>query len=302
VRAIVTGGAGFIGSHVAEALLARGDEVHVLDNLASGRRENVPDGARFHEGDIRNGSAEIFDEARPEVCFHLAAQADVRVSVERPDYDADVNVLGTLRVLEAARRHGTQVVFASTGGAIYGECDEPAREDAERRPLAPYGTSKLAGEEYLATYNRLHGTSHVALRYGNVYGPRQDPHGEAGVVAIFMRKLATDGTPRIYGDGRQTRDYVYVGDVVAATLAAVGHDGGVFNVGTGRETSVLELYDAITEASEIRREPEFAPPRLGELQRSALDPSLSARELGWRAESDLGSALRTTWEWVRETA
>jgi UDP-glucose 4-epimerase len=302
VRAIVTGGAGFIGSHVAEALLARGDEVHVLDNLSSGKRENVPDGVRFHEGDIRNGSAEIFDEARPEVCFHLAAQADVRVSVERPDYDADVNVLGTLRVLEAARRHGAQVVFASTGGAIYGECDEPAREDAERRPLAPYGTSKLAGEEYLATYNRLHGTSHVTLRYGNVYGPRQDPHGEAGVVAIFMRLLATDGTPRIYGDGRQTRDYVYVGDVVAATLAAAGHDGGVFNVGTGRETSVLELYDAIGDASEIRREPEFAPPRLGELQRSALDPSLSARELGWRAESELGSGLRTTWEWIRETA
>jgi UDP-glucose 4-epimerase len=302
VRAIVTGGAGFIGSHVAEALLARGDEVHVLDNLASGKRENLPEGARFHEGDIRNGAVAAFDEARPDVCFHLAAQADVRVSVERPDYDAEVNVLGTLRVLEAARRHGAQVVFASTGGAIYGECERPAREDAERRPLAPYGTSKLAGEEYLATYNRLHGTRHVALRYGNVYGPRQDPHGEAGVVAIFMRLLATDGTPRIYGDGRQTRDYVYVGDVVAATLAAVGHDGGVFNVGTGRETSVLDLYDAIAEASGVRREPEFAPPRLGELQRSALDPELSARELGWRAGSDLGPALRTTWEWIRETA
>jgi UDP-glucose 4-epimerase len=302
VRAIVTGGAGFIGSHVAEALLARGDEVHVLDNLASGKRENLPEGAQFHEGDIRNGAASVFDEARPEVCFHLAAQADVRVSVERPDYDADVNVLGTLRVLEAARRHGAQVVFASTGGAIYGECERPAREDAERRPLAPYGTSKLAGEEYLATYNRLHGTSHVALRYGNVYGPRQNPHGEAGVVAIFMRLLATDGTPKIYGDGRQTRDYVYVGDVVAATLAAAGHDGGVFNVGTGRETSVLDLYDAIAEAAGVRREPEFAPPRLGELQRSALDPELSAQELGWRARNELGPALRTTWEWIRETA
>src|ERR671937_1637913 len=189
MRVIVTGGAGFIGSHVAEALLARGGEVHVLDNLSSGRRENVPEDARLHEADLRSDADAVFDEVRPEACFHLAAQADVRVSVDDPAYDADVNVLGTLRVLEAARRHGTKVVFASTGGAIYGECEEPAREDGERRPLAPYGTSKLAGEEYLATYNRLYGSEHVALRYGNVYGPRQDPHGEAGLVAIFMGLL-----------------------------------------------------------------------------------------------------------------
>src|SRR5204863_1170534 len=166
------------------------------------------------EGDIRSDADAVFDEVRPEACFHLAAQADVRVSVEDPAYDADVNVLGTLRVLEAARRHGAKVVFASTGGAIYGECDRPAPEDAERRPLAPYGASKLAGEEYLATYNRLHGTSHVSLRYGNVYGPRQDPHGEAGVVAIFMRLLAEGAQPRIFGDGKQTRDYVFVADVM----------------------------------------------------------------------------------------
>src|ERR671934_1699797 len=169
VRVVVTGGAGFIGSHVVEALLARGDEVHVLDNLATGRRENVPEGARFREGDIRADAERVFAEARPEACFHLAAQADVRVSVDRPDYDADVNVLGTLRVLEAARRHGTKVIFASTGGAIYGECDGPANEDAPRRPLAPYGTSKLAGEEYLQTYNRLHASTHTVLRLGNVY-------------------------------------------------------------------------------------------------------------------------------------
>jgi UDP-glucose 4-epimerase len=298
VRALVTGGAGFIGSHVSEALLARGDEVHVFDNLASGRRENVPGSAQFHEGDIRSDADGVFDEARPEVCFHLAAQADVRVSVDDPAYDADVNVLGTLKVLEAARRHGTNVVFASTGGAIYGECEEPAREDAERRPLAPYGTSKLAGEEYLATYNRLYGSEHVALRYGNVYGPRQDPHGEAGVVAIFMGLLADAGTPRIFGDGRQTRDYVFVADVVDATLAAVEHGGGVLNVGTGRETSVLELYDAISEAAGVRREPEFADPRLGELQRSFLDPNLAERELGWRARHSLDEGLRATWEWM----
>jgi UDP-glucose 4-epimerase len=299
VRAIVTGGAGFIGSHVSDALLAAGDEVHVLDNLANGKRENVPEGARLHEADIRSDSDAVFEEARPQMCFHLAAQADVRVSVDDPAYDADVNVLGTLRVLEAARRHGAKIVFSSTGGAIYGECEEPAREDAERRPLAPYGTSKLAGEEYLATYNRLYGTQHVALRYGNVYGPRQDPHGEAGVVAIFMGLLAEGGTPRIFGDGRQTRDYVFVADVVDATLAAAGHgSGGVFNVGTGRETSVLELYEAVGKAAGVQREPELAAPRLGELQRSFLDPSLADRGLGWRAQRSLDEGLRATWEWM----
>jgi UDP-glucose 4-epimerase len=297
VRAVVTGGAGFIGSHVAEALVERGDEVHLLDNLTSGKRENVPPGARLHEGDIRADADALFDEAQPDVCFHLAAQADVRVSVDRPDYDADVNVIGTLHVLEAARRHGTQIVFSSTGGAIYGEC-EAAREDSDRRPLAPYGASKLAGEEYLATYNRLYGTKHVALRYGNVYGPRQDPHGEAGVVAIFMRLLADEGTPRIFGDGKQTRDYVFVFDVVRATLAAVGHEGGVFNVGTGRETSVVELYERIARVAGSDREPEYAAPRLGELQRTFLDISLAERELGWRPEHGFDDGLRRTWEWI----
>src|SRR5690349_11608816 len=212
MRAIVTGGAGFIGSHAVDALLARGDEVHVLDDLSKGRRERVAPAATLHVADIREPDA-VFDEARPELVLHLAAQADVRVSVERPAYDADVNVLGTLRILEAARRHGARVVFASTGGAIYGECDGPARETAERLPLSPYGTSKLAGEEYLATWNRLYGATHVALRFGNVYGPRQEPHGEAGVVAIFMGLLHEGGEPTIFGDGGQTRDYVYVGDV-----------------------------------------------------------------------------------------
>jgi UDP-glucose 4-epimerase len=302
VRAIVTGGAGFIGSHVADALVARGDEVFVLDDLTSGRRENVPEGARLHEGDIRSDADALFDEVRPEVCFHLAAQVDVRVSVERPDFDAEVNVIGTLRVLEAARRHGTKVIFASTGGAIYGETDGPAREDAERRPLAPYGASKLAGEEYLATYSRLYGGGHVALRYGNVYGPRQDPRGEAGVVAIFMGHLAGDGTPRIFGDGRQTRDYVFVGDVVDATLAALGHEGGVLNVGTGCETSVLELYDAVSRVSGVERKPELAPARLGEVQRSVLDPGLAERELGWHAKRSLDEGLQATWEWMSARA
>jgi UDP-glucose 4-epimerase len=296
VRAIVTGGAGFIGSHVVEALLARDDEVTIVDDLSNGKRENVPDGARFVERDVREGLAEMFDEARPEVCFHLGAQVDVRVSVERPTHDASVNVLGTLEVLEAARSHDTQVIFSSTGGAIYGECDGPASEDAERRPLAPYGVSKLAGEEYLAAYNRLYGTRHVSLRYGNVYGPRQDPHGEAGVVAIFLGALAEGRPPRIFGDGLQTRDYVYAGDVARATLAAAGQDGGVFNVGTGSETSVVDLYEACRLVSRSSVEAEPAPARLGELQRSVLDVSRAERELGWRPEVSLEEGLRLTWE------
>ena len=301
MRAVVTGGAGFIGSHVVDALLARGDEVHVLDDLSSGRRERVTGGAEFHFGDIRADASRVFGSVRPDVCFHLAAQADVRVSVERPDFDADVNVLGTVRVLEAARAQGTKVVFSSTGGAIYGECDGPASEDHARLPLAPYGTSKLCGEEYLGTFNRLYGSSHVALRYGNVFGPRQDPHGEAGVVAIFMNLLREGGTPKIFGDGTQTRDYVYVGDVVAATLAAVDQDGSVFNVGTGDETSVLDLYERIQKAAGIQREPDFAPPRDGELQRSVLDVSRAERGLGWKPKRSLEEGLEETWAWISGT-
>jgi UDP-glucose 4-epimerase len=299
MRAVVTGGAGFIGSHVVDALVARGDKVHVLDDLSRGKRERIPAGVELHVADVRDPDA-AFAAIQPETVFHLAAQADVRVSVERPDLDADVNVLGTVRILEAARRSGAKVVFASTGGAIYGECDGPATESAERRPLAPYGTSKLCGEEYLATWNRLHGTGHVSLRLANVYGPRQEPHGEAGVVAIFMGLLHESGTPRIYGDGSQTRDYVFVEDVVTAMLAAAAHEGGVFNVGTGTETSVLDLYDAIQRASGITREAAFADARLGELQRSVLDISLADRVLGWRPKLALADGLARTWAAVEQ--
>jgi UDP-glucose 4-epimerase len=297
VRAIVTGGAGFIGSTLVDALLARGDEVHALDDLSKGVRENVSAPAELHVADIREPD-EVFDAVRPEAVFHLAAQADVRVSVEKPAFDADVNVLGTIRILEAARRHGAKVVFASSGGAGYGECDGPAPETAPLRPLAPYGTSKVCGEEYLATWNRLYGGSHVSLRLGNVYGPRQMPHGEAGVVAIFMGLLRDGGTPTIFGDGSQTRDYVFVGDVADAMLRAVERDGGVYNVGTGIETSVVGLYEAIRAAAAIDREPRFAPARLGELQRSVLDNELAARELGWRPEHSLAEGLAETWEWI----
>jgi UDP-glucose 4-epimerase len=302
VRAIVTGGAGFIGSHLVDALVARGDEVTVLDNLSSGRRERVNEGAELVVGDIRDGDfmEHVFAAAAPDVCFHLAAQADVRVSVEDPLLDCDVNVAGTLRLLEQARAHGARIVFASTGGAIYGECQGPADEDAPRQPLAPYGVSKLAAEEYLAMYNRLHGTAHVSMRYGNVYGPRQDPHGEAGVVAIFFGRLARAENLRVFGDGRQTRDYVYVGDVVDATLAAASGPAGVFNVGTGFETSVLELAEACGRAAGVDPELVFEPPRPGELQRSVLDPTRAAAALGFRAQASLSKGLAATWEFIRE--
>jgi UDP-glucose 4-epimerase len=300
MRAVVTGGAGFIGSHLVDALVARGDDVLVVDDLSTGRRERVHPDARFLQLDIRDAEdvAGAWAADRPEVCFHLAAQADVRVSVADPARDAQVNVLGTINVLQASHEHETQMVFSSTGGAIYGECEEPAPETAPREPISPYGTSKLAGEEYLAMARRLYGEGHVALRFGNVYGPRQDPHGEAGVVAIFFGRLLEGQPPRIFGDGSQTRDYIYVGDVVQATLAAVGHAGGVFNVGTGVESSVVDLAAACMRVSGVELEPVFEPARLGELQRSVLDPTLAERELGFRAGVDLDAGLAETWRSV----
>jgi UDP-glucose 4-epimerase len=295
---VVTGGAGFIGSHVADALLARGDEVCVVDNLASGKRENVPAAARFEERDIRDGLAELFEELEPDACFHLAAQADVVTSVERPAYDAEVNVLGTIRVLEAAGTR-TQIVFSSTGGAMYGDTERPAREDDPRRPLAPYGASKLCGEEYLATWNRLHGTKHVALRLGNVFGPRQEAGLEGGVVAIFLERMARGEETVIFGDGLQSRDFVDVADVVGAMLAAVGNGGGVFNVGTGIATSVVELHALCRRVSGVDRAPRFAEARAGEIRRSVLDPGLAQRELGWRPQVSLDDGLRSTWAWMK---
>jgi UDP-glucose 4-epimerase len=300
VRAIVTGGAGFIGSHVVDALVARGDQVAVIDSLVHGTKENVQAAAELHVRDIREPLDDLFDSVRPEAVFHLAAQADVRVSVANPVEDADVNVVGTIRILEGARRHGAQVVFASTGGAIYGECEEPARENGTVEPLSPYGTSKLAAEEYLRSYNRLYGTRHIALRYGNVYGPRQDPHGEAGVVAIFFGALSRGEQATIFGDGSQTRDYVYVGDVARATTSTVGQDHGVFNVGTGHETSVVELYELCARVAGSDVVAQEAPARLGELQRSFLDPTRAAHELGFTAMVGLEDGLRATWEWLRK--
>jgi UDP-glucose 4-epimerase len=300
MRAVVTGGAGFIGSHVVDALLARGDEVHVVDNLATGSRENVAAAATLHELDIREPLEDLFREAGAETVFHLAAQADVGTSVERPDYDADVNVIGTIRVLESARATGANVVFTSTGGAIYGDIERPAVESDERRPLSPYGTSKLAGEEYLATWDRLHGLRTTTCRLGNVYGPRQLPSLEGGVIAIFLDRMR-DGEPTtIFGDGRQTRDFVFVGDVAEAMLAAGAGGRGVYNVGTGVETSVLDLHRECRRVSGSVAEPEFADARPGELLRSVLDPGLAERELGWRARRPLTEGLAQTWRWVKE--
>jgi UDP-glucose 4-epimerase len=301
MRAIVTGGAGFIGSHISDALFARGDEVHVVDDLSSGSRENVADGVTLHELDIRDESlGELAARLRPEVVFHLAAQADVGTSVDQPAFDADVNVVGTIRVLEAARSVGARIVFASTGGAIYGECERPAREEDERRPLSPYGTSKLAGEEYLATWNRLYGMSHVACRLANVYGPRQRPSLEGGVVAVFLDRLRGGRDAEIFGDGKQTRDFVYVGDVVEALLAAgSAPPGGILNVGSGTETSILELHRLCAKTAGAEQQPRFAPARPGDLRHSVLDASRVERALGWRAKTTVAKGLAETWGWVR---
>lgn len=302
MRAIVTGGAGFIASHLTDALVGRGDEVLVLDDLSRGRRENVDARAELAVVDVRDAGrvSQAFERHAPEVCFHFAAQPDVRISVDRPAYDCEINVIGTINVLQAAHATGARIVFASTGGAIYGECERPATEEDPRRPLAPYGAAKLCAEEYIATFERLYSGGHVALRLGNVYGPRQDPHGEAGVVAIFLGLLAEEGTPRIFGDGSQTRDYVYVGDVVRAAIASLDGPPGVFNVGTGRETSVLELLEACCRVAGVEAAPEFAPPRQGELARNVLDPSLAERVLGVRPETAIDDGLRSTWDWIRE--
>jgi UDP-glucose 4-epimerase len=298
VQAVVTGGAGFIASNLVDALLARGDAVTVVDNLASGKRENVHADAAFVERDIR----EELDFASADVVFHLAAQADVQTSMQRPEYDSDVNVVGTVRVLEAARAAGAQVVFSSTGGAIYGECDGPAPEDSTLRPVSPYGIAKLCAEQYLAGWNRIHGSGHVVLRFANVYGPRQDSGLEGGVVAIFLERMARGEPTTIFGDGSQTRDFVYVGDVVDALLAAVGHEGGTFNVGTGRETSVAELHQACRTVAGSDEEPRLEPARLGDALRSVLDVSRIERELDWRVRTSLDDGLRRTWEWTAAQA
>jgi UDP-glucose 4-epimerase len=315
MRALVTGGAGFIGSNLVDALLDRGDEVTVIDNLASGKRENLDGalarGAGFEEADIRDAERmlAVLSSARPDIVFHLAAQIDVRTSIKDPAWDAGVNVVGTINLLEAARQTGVKrVVNTSTGGAIYGDAEVmPTPETAPARPMAAYGQSKFCAEAYCGWYERLYGLSSVILRYGNVYGPRQDPHGEAGVVAIFCGKVLAGETPRIYGDGRQTRDYTYVGDIVAANLAAAAHPEahGAYNIGTGTESTVVDVLSALRQAAglgEGELEPQFAPARTGELQRSSLDVTRARVELGFTADTDLVTGMKPTLEWARASA
>jgi UDP-glucose 4-epimerase len=319
LKVLVTGGAGFIGSNLVDALLDRGDEVVVLDNLTTGRQTNVEhaiaNGARVVVEDIRDGDlvGSLLEVEKPEVVFHLAAQIDVRVSAAKPSFDAEVNVIGTINMLEAARRAGARrLVYASTGGAIYGETDiVPTPEGTEIRSEAPYGQAKYAGEGYLSLWNRLHGMSTVSLRFGNVYGPRQDPLGEAGVIAIFCGKLQYGGEPTVFGDGRQTRDYVFVDDVVRACMIAGDDDAtGAYNVGRGQEVSVLDLVEQLRMlGNELELldggrtfEPQFAPARAGEVQRSALDPTRSREELHFAAEVDLEDGLRRTLQSVIQEA
>jgi len=308
MRALVTGGAGFIGSNLVDALLERGDEVTVVDDLSTGRRHNLAAaleaGAELAEFDIRDAQAmiELVGRARPEAIFHFAAQIDVRRSAADPAFDARVNVEGTINMLEAARAGGVaRLVNSSTGGAIYGEGRViPAPEDHPVAPEAPYGQSKFAAEGYCELFRRMHDVSTISLRYGNVYGPRQDPLGEAGVVAIFCGKVLDGGSPTVFGDGLQTRDYVYVGDVVAANLAAAAGDvSGSFNVGTGVQTSVLDLVDGLREVTGQPFDPELAPERLGEVRHIALDASKARLELGWEPTTAVREGLERTLQSVR---
>ena len=310
MKAVVTGGAGFIGSNLVDALMERGDDVVIVDDLSTGRRENLEQalagGARVVEGDIRDRQAlsDLFEEVRPEVAFHFAAQIDVRKSVADTPLDAMINVVGTINLLEAALKVGARVVNSSTGGAIYGEGKIiPAPEDHPAEPEAPYGQSKWCAEGYLELYRRLHGLSTISLRYGNVYGPRQDPLGEAGVIAIFCGKLLEGQKPTVFGDGKQTRDYVYVGDVVAANLAAAGSDAtGPFNIGTARETSVLDLVEALGKIAGREFEVEFAPDRPGEVQHIALDYTRAREEFGYEPKVDLHEGLELTLQSVSSSA
>jgi UDP-glucose 4-epimerase len=304
-RILITGGAGFIGSTIADLLLAAGWDVAVLDDLSSGKRENVPPGARFYPVDVRSAAAhEVVRKEQPRVICHQAAQIDVRRSMADPRFDADVNVGGLLNVMQAAveARSVEHVVFASSGGATYGDTEVvPTPETHPQRPVSHYGAAKAASELYLGVYRANFGIPFTALRYSNVYGPRQDPHGEAGVVAIFCGRLL-DGRPcTIFGDGSQTRDYVFAGDVARANLlAAERRFDGPLNVGTGVETDVVRLYGHLARAAGVSRPPEHAPARLGEQRRSCIDPTAAASAIGWRPEVALDEGLARTFEWFEQ--
>lgn len=301
-RALVTGGAGFIGSHLVDALIDTGHEVSVIDNLVTGHRQNVHDRATFYEVDLRDADAtrQAVEAARPDTVHHLAAQAGVRRSLADPVYDAQCNIVGSLNLIQACRQADVKrVVYASSGGAVYGEPKElPVKESAPADPLSPYGVSKYAVECYLRAAQEAWGFQYVVLRYANVYGPRQDPLGEAGVIAVFTSAMLQGEVPHIFGDGEQTRDYVYVRDVVAANLAAMdGPALRTYNVGTGVETSVCKLFEDLAATIGFTQQPIHDDPRPGEVRRTMVDASRLAKDTGWRPQYDLGTGLRETVEW-----
>lgn len=306
MKVLVTGGAGFIGSHVADRLLKDGHEVVVLDDLSTGHVEHLNPAARFYQMDIQSPWLdELFKIERPEAVLHEAAQASVRRSVEDPAFDASVNVLGTVTLLQASVRHGVRrFLFASTGGALYGDADViPTPEDYPTLPVSPYGASKLAAEVYLRTFHALHGLSYAALRYANVYGPRQDPHGEAGVVAIFARRLLSGDTARINGDGKQTRDFVYVGDVAEANARALTSDVvGSFNVGTGVETDINTIFQLLKRLAANSQPDVHGPALPGEQRRSVVDARKLQKVMGWRPQTSLESGLDATVRYFRQAA
>jgi len=302
MRVLVTGGAGFIGSHLTDAFLARGDEVAVVDDLSRGRHDRLDSRAAVHKLSITEDGplTALVERMRPELICHLAAQIDVRVSVAAPADDAQTNVVGTVNVLEAARAADARVLFCSTGGALYGrDAPIPSLEDVLPLPESPYGIAKYCAEQYVGLYNRLHGTRHTILRLANVYGPRQDPAGESGVIPIFCARVLAGERPVIYGDGTQTRDYVYVGDAVAAFLAAADQGRpGIWNFGTGVESSVLDLARLIGEAAGRPVDPLFAPARPGEPQRTALAAERAERDLGWKPAVMLADGVRRVYRWI----
>jgi UDP-glucose 4-epimerase len=306
MRVLVTGGAGFIGSHLTDAFLARGDDVAVIEDLTTGRPGRLDDRAALHKLSVTDADllGQVVDSVAPQLICHLAAQIDVRASVARPAADAQTNVIGTINVLEAARAVGARVLFCSTGGALYGrDAPIPSMEDVLPLPESPYGVAKHCAEQYVGLYNRLHQTAHSVLRLANVYGPRQDPAGEAGVVPIFCAQVLAGKRPTIFGDGTQTRDYVYVGDVVRAFLAAADQRRpGTWNIGSGAEVSVLELAEVIGKATGREVDPIFAPARPGELQRSALAVERAALDLGWRASMALPDGVASVCEWISSGA
>jgi UDP-glucose 4-epimerase len=302
MRVVVTGGAGFLGSHLVDAFLARGDEVDVVDDLSTGQPGRLDDRVALHKLSVTDATSLLraVDMVGPELICHLAAQIDVRASVTHPAADALANVIGTVNVLEAARTAGARILFCSTGGALYGrDAPIPSLEDVLPLPESPYGIAKHCAEQYVGLYNRLHQTAHSVLRLANIYGPRQDPAGEAGVVPIFCSKVLSGVRPTIFGDGTATRDYVYVADAVAAFLAAADRRRpGTWNIGTGIEVSVLDLARVIAEVTGREVDPVLAPPRPGELQRSALAVERAQRDLGWRATTGLADGVRAICRWI----